>query len=129
VELGDDRDRHLRQGLAIGRARRGLDFFPTARVQHRHVFDTERADRGAAGQSARHQRGAHLGEPGGGTPTYPAIQGALSYTQTHAIKNPNHVVVIVLATDGQPNDCGSNVGNVSTIAGKASRARPRCSRS
>lgn len=63
--------------------------------------------------------------PSGGTPTFPAIQGALTYAQTHAIKNPDHVVVIVLATDGQPNDCSSNVGNVSNVAQQGAQGTPK----
>ena len=63
--------------------------------------------------------------PYGGTPTLPAMQGALSYAQTHAVKNPNHVVVIVLATDGQPNDCSSSVGGVSSIAQQGVNGTPK----
>lgn len=63
--------------------------------------------------------------PSGGTPTLPAMQGALTYAQTHAIKNPDHVVVIVLATDGQPNDCNSSVGGVSGIAQQGVNGSPK----
>jgi hypothetical protein len=35
------------------------------------------------------------------------------------------VVVIVLATDGQPNDCGSNVGNVSAVAAQGASGSPK----
>jgi hypothetical protein len=54
--------------------------------------------------------------PGGGTPTLPAEQGAVEYTQTWAKAHPTHKVIVVLATDGQPNDCSSTVANVGNAA-------------
>ena len=58
--------------------------------------------------------GAH--NPGGGTPTLPAEQGAIDYALTWAKAHPTHKVIVVLATDGQPNDCGSTVPTVSAAA-------------
>jgi hypothetical protein len=54
--------------------------------------------------------------PGGGTPTFPALQGALQYTTAYAAANASHKVVVVLATDGAPNDCNSTVTNVAQVA-------------
>lgn len=54
--------------------------------------------------------------PGGGTPTLPAIQGAIAYGQQVAVQRPGEKVAIVLVTDGQPNDCSSSVANVSSAA-------------
>ncbi len=54
--------------------------------------------------------------PGGGTPTLPAIQGAIAYGQQVAVQHPGEKVAIVLVTDGQPNDCSSSVKNVSAAA-------------
>jgi hypothetical protein len=50
--------------------------------------------------------------PNGGTPTKPAIRGAIAYAKTIATQKPNDKVVIVLVTDGDPNDCSSSVQNV-----------------
>jgi hypothetical protein len=54
--------------------------------------------------------------PNGGTPTKPAIRGAIAYAKQIALQKPNDKTVIVLVTDGDPNDCSSSVQNVSTEA-------------
>jgi len=54
--------------------------------------------------------------PNGGTPTWPAMQGAMQYALQYAVQNVGRKTVVVLATDGAPNDCNSNVGNVSQVA-------------
>ena len=46
--------------------------------------------------------------PNGGTPTRPALEGALTYAKDWAIKNIDHHVVVVLATDGDPSGCTMN---------------------
>jgi hypothetical protein len=43
--------------------------------------------------------------PSGGTPTYPALQGAYQYATTWAKANPGRRTVLVLATDGDPTGC------------------------
>ncbi len=43
--------------------------------------------------------------PTGGTPTAAALTGAIQYAQSHATSNPNHVTIVVLATDGLPQSC------------------------
>jgi hypothetical protein len=52
--------------------------------------------------------------PGGGTPTAPALQGALDYARS--VKAGGKNVAVVLATDGEPNDCSSTVSGVGDIA-------------
>jgi hypothetical protein len=54
--------------------------------------------------------------PAGGTPTLPAIQGAIAYAQQNQKINANAKVAVVLVTDGDPNDCNSSVQNVSAAA-------------
>jgi uncharacterized protein YegL len=56
--------------------------------------------------------------PNGGTPTLPAMQSAVQATEGYAAQVPTHKVIIVLATDGQPNDCNSTVANVAAEAAK-----------
>jgi hypothetical protein len=53
--------------------------------------------------------------PGGDTPTYPALQGAYNYATTWATVNPDRRTIVVLATDGNPTNCGStnNVNDIS----------------
>jgi hypothetical protein len=57
--------------------------------------------------------------PMGRTPTRPALLGAVQYAQQREMM-VNRRVAIALATDGQPNDCGSNLAAVSAVAQMAS---------
>jgi Mg-chelatase subunit ChlD len=43
--------------------------------------------------------------PAGGTPTGPAVVGALAQARMHQAANSGHRVALVLATDGLPEDC------------------------
>jgi hypothetical protein len=54
--------------------------------------------------------------PGGGTPTLPAMEGAIQYAQTQLTMHAGAKVAVVLATDGEPNDCNSTVADVSAAA-------------
>jgi hypothetical protein len=54
--------------------------------------------------------------PNGGTPTLPALQGALQYAQSVKAGVTNGVVAVVLVTDGDPNDCNSTVAGVAAAA-------------
>ena len=58
--------------------------------------------------------------PNGNTPTHPALQGAVNFARSHAMANPTHTVVVVLATDGEPTECDPQ--DIPTIAGVASTA-------
>ncbi|MBK8999151.1 MAG: VWA domain-containing protein [Myxococcales bacterium] len=104
----------------------GLDFFPDNPECSIGTYSTPSVPIAILPGNATNISGALSSTgPSGGTPTLPAMQGALSYAQTHAIKNPDHVVVIVLATDGQPNDCSSSVGGVSGIAQQGVNGSPK----
>ncbi len=46
--------------------------------------------------------------PGGGTPTYPALQGAYQYATGWAQSHLGEKTVVVLATDGDPNGCDAD---------------------
>jgi hypothetical protein len=65
-------------------------------------------------QAIKGSLNAHF--PDGGTPTHPALQGAMRYALQHAVANPGRKTIVVLATDGMPNHCNSNVANVSSVA-------------
>jgi hypothetical protein len=43
--------------------------------------------------------------PSTGTPTGPALQGAVDHAKAWAMSHTGHVVIAVLATDGEPNEC------------------------
>ena len=55
----------------------------------------------AIGNLAAHQLG-------GGTPTRPALEGALQSVNAWATQHPDRKAVLVLATDGEPSGCDSN---------------------
>jgi hypothetical protein len=63
--------------------------------------------------------------PAGRTPTDPALQGALSYARSWAQRNPTHKVIVVLATDGAPNDnCGSSPQAAAAVAASGVSGTP-----
>jgi uncharacterized protein YegL len=62
--------------------------------------------------------------PNGGTPTLPALTGAIEYAQSVQKTSPADKVAVVLVTDGEPNDCNSSVNNVATEAASASGTIP-----
>jgi len=62
--------------------------------------------------------------PGGGTPTLPALTGAVEYAQSVQKSNPADKVAVVLVTDGEPNDCNSSVNSVASEAASASSTIP-----
>lgn len=50
--------------------------------------------------------------PCNGTPMSAGLQGAVQYAQEQAEKEPDHIVVVLLATDGEPNgDCSGGSGD------------------
>ena len=58
--------------------------------------------------------------PNGGTPMYVALGGAEKWAITYQMEHPSEKTVVVLVTDGEPNGCDEDVGN---IAKKAAEAR------
>jgi len=55
-------------------------------------------------------------KPEGGTPTRPALEGALNYAEAWLVRHLTRRVAVVLATDGEPNDCDSTVDAVAEVA-------------
>lgn len=67
--------------------------------------------------------GAH--SPGGGTPTTPALTGALQYARAWAAAHTDRKTVVVLATDGDPSFCsGNTVQDVANVAQAGFTATP-----
>lgn len=63
--------------------------------------------------------------PEGGTPTAPALQGAIDHASAWAAANPTHKVVTVLATDGLPTQCSpTDIPSISAIAQAGVNASP-----
>ena len=62
-------------------------------------------------------------EPGN-TPTRVAMLGALAYARSWANANPARKTIILLATDGAPNICNSNIAAVSAVAADGYNGSP-----
>jgi hypothetical protein len=63
--------------------------------------------------------------PGGGTPTHPALSGSMQYATTWAVAHPDRKVIVVLATDGEPQGCtGNDINTVSDVARQGAMANP-----
>ena len=63
-------------------------------------------------------------EPVGNTPTSEALQGAVDAASAYAAANPGHTVIALLATDGLPTECDTNMAIISGIASAALAASP-----
>ena len=62
---------------------------------------------------------------GNATPTRVALEGAVLHARDRALANPQHLVVVVLATDGEPVGCQFNdVSHVTTTAAWALGENP-----
>ncbi len=62
-------------------------------------------------------RDALLAEaPDSGTPTEPALAGAIRFASGWEAANPTHKTVVILATDGEPNGCSSTVASTAAVA-------------
>jgi len=58
--------------------------------------------------------------PGGGTPTAPALAGAIQYASGWAAAHTDRKTIVVLATDGDPTGCTAN--SVQDVANEAAAA-------
>jgi hypothetical protein len=64
--------------------------------------------------------------PNGGTPTGPALAGATQYASAWAKTHPDHVVAVVMATDGLPSMCSpQGITEIAAIAANAKKADPK----
>jgi hypothetical protein len=65
-------------------------------------------------------------QPGGLTPTYPALKGALDYAKSWATSNPGRQTVVVLVTDGYPTQCQDpvSIAEIAKLSGAAYNANP-----
>ncbi|MBX3184139.1 MAG: VWA domain-containing protein [Polyangiaceae bacterium] len=62
---------------------------------------------------------------GNTTPVQPALQGAHDYARVVAEQRPDHQVVVVLATDGEPTGCSANsISGAASVAAAANSATP-----
>ena len=57
-----------------------------------------------------------LVSPGGWTPTYPALGGALSWARTGQAANPDDIYAVVFVTDGEPTQCELSTNEIAKLA-------------
>jgi hypothetical protein len=63
--------------------------------------------------------------PTTGTPTAPALQGAIDHAEFWVGQHPDHVVIAVLATDGLPEECSpQDIPSIAAIANAGFTADP-----
>lgn len=63
--------------------------------------------------------------PTSGTPTSAALQGAIMHASAWATSHPGHVTAVVLATDGDPAECNTNLTSIDAIAAAGLAATPK----
>jgi hypothetical protein len=65
--------------------------------------------------------------PNTGTPTVPALKGAIEHATAWEMAHPSDATVVILATDGDPDDCpvGVTVSDVETVAAAGVAATPK----
>jgi hypothetical protein len=63
--------------------------------------------------------------PNSSTPTSAALQGAIDHQKTWAPAHPGHVSIVVLATDGDPTECDTNLSNINAIAASGVSNNPK----
>jgi hypothetical protein len=56
---------------------------------------------------------------GNATPTWAGLYGTLQYANDHQDLNPDHVVIVVLASDGDPTSCNIDINDISALAATA----------
>jgi hypothetical protein len=57
--------------------------------------------------------------PGGWTPTYPALSGALAWAVTQQQADPDEIYAVVLVTDGQPSKCNTDWSQIRSLSADA----------
>lgn len=63
-------------------------------------------------------------QPGTNTPTSAALAGAIQHGQAWAASHPDHVVIAVLATDGEPSECDTNLASINAVAAAGANGDP-----
>ena len=56
---------------------------------------------------------------GSTTPTWAALYGTLQYANDYQDQNPTHVVIVVLASDGDPTSCNTSITDIAALAAQA----------
>lgn len=62
--------------------------------------------------------------PSGGTPTLPALTGAIDYAKAYTMNTPGRTAAVLLVTDGIPNGCNSTIAAAAMVAQQAFMGTP-----
>ena len=101
-----------------------LQFFPQSAECSTNVYAAPQVALRALPDSTTFANAISANNPNGGTPTVPALTGAVQYAQSIASSKPGDKVAIVLVTDGEPNDCNSTVQGVANVAASVASTIP-----
>ena len=63
--------------------------------------------------------------PTNSTPTSAALQGAIDHAKAWGMAHTDHVVIDVLATDGDPTECDTDLNNINAIAAAGVSGTPK----
>jgi hypothetical protein len=85
--------------------------------------DVEIAPLPGVAQAIINSMGNH--SPSTGTPISAALGGAVQHARAFRIANPSHVVIAVLASDGDPSGCDENLNNINAIAAAGANGNPQ----
>ena len=64
-------------------------------------------------------------KPTNSTPTSAALQGAIDHAKAWGTMHPDHVVIDVLATDGDPTECDIDLNHINAIAAAGVSGMPK----
>jgi len=101
-----------------------LQFFPGSPECTTATYQSPAVAMKALPDSSTFQQSMAAKSPGGGTPTLPALGGAIAYAQQIQQQHQGEKVAIVLVTDGEPNDCSSTVPAVAGLAATVAKNIP-----
>lgn len=101
-----------------------IQYFPQGQSCSTSVFQNPDVSMRALPDSASFSKSIAAHAPSGGTPTLPAIKGAIEYAKQIQAQRPGERVAIVLVTDGEPNDCSSSASAVALEAAGISAKIP-----
>jgi hypothetical protein len=68
------------------------------------------------GVAAAIQTSIQAHSPTTSTPTSAALQGAVDHAHAWAVSHPEHVAIVVFATDGDPTECDTSLPDINAIA-------------
>jgi hypothetical protein len=77
---------------------------------------------GVAGAITTSISGHH---PGSSTPTSAALQGAIDHAKAWGGAHPDHVTIVILATDGDPTQCDTSLPDIDAIAAAGVSGTPK----